>query len=358
MKKNLIALAVLAASGVASAQSSVTLYGIADVWFGSTKTESLVAGKAVGTRQTKIDSGGVSSSRFGFKGSEDLGGGLKANFLLEQGFSIDTGAAGKSVDNAKVDGTTSSGFVESSAAFSRQSYVGLSSAAMGEVRLGKTFTPFDDISGATTPGFDSALSPSMNVWKSTGYKANPNNTVYYASPSFSGVSGAASYSLNENKSAAASAGKTTSFNIKYAGGPVYAGLAYQTEKADGAASIARFTRLNGSYDLGMVKLLAGYGRVENKAFDTNNANAAIKTTEWQLGADVPVTSALTLSGGYAHSKDNDLLNTKRTGLGLAASYSLSKRTSIYGGVQAAKTKDDTGVDLKSDLYAVGVRHAF
>jgi predicted porin len=310
------------------------------VWFGSTKTESLVAGKAVGTRQTKIDSGGVSSSRFGFKGSEDLGGGLKANFLLEQGFNIDNGtqAAGGQM-------------------FSRQSYVGLSSAAMGEVRLGKTFTPFDDISGVTTPGFDSALSPSMNVWKSTGYNDKPNNTVYYASPSFSGVSGAASYSLGEDKNTIVGgnkAGRTASFNVKYAGGPVYAGLAYQTEKAAGSAPSVKFTRLNASYDLGMVKLLAGYGRVSDKlaGLDGN------KTTDWQIGADVPVTSALTLSGGYAHSKDNDSINTKRTGLGLAASYSLSKRTSVYGGVQAAKTKNDTGASLKSDLYAVGVRHAF
>jgi predicted porin len=351
MKKNLIALAVLAASGVASAQSSVTLYGIADVWFGSTKTESLVAGKAVGTRQTKIDSGGVSSSRFGFKGSEDLGGGLKANFLLEQGFNIDTGMESTAAA-AKAAGQPA----PASQMFSRQSYVGLSSAALGEVRLGKTFTPFDDISGVTTPGFDSALSPSMNVWKSTGYNDKPNNTVYYASPSFSGVSGAASYSLGENKNATpgVAAGKTTSFNIKYAGGPVYAGLAYQTEKAAGSAPSVKFTRLNASYDLGMVKLLAGYGRVSDKlaGLDGN------KTTDWQIGADVPVTSALTLSGGYAHSKDNDSINTKRTGLGLAASYSLSKRTSVYGGVQAAKTEKNGAADLKSNLYAVGVRHAF
>jgi predicted porin len=338
MKKNLIALAILAASGVASAQSSVTIYGIADVWFGSTKTEP-------GVRQTMIGSGGVSGNRFGFKGSEDLGGGLKANFLLEQGFSIDTGAAGTSA------GQTANQM------FSRQSYLGLSSAALGEVRLGKTFTPFDDISGATAPGFDSALSPYANVWKSTGYAANPANTVYYASPSFSGVSGAASYSLGENKNTLVGgnkAGRTASFNVQYAGGPVSAGLAYQTEKAAGAAPSVKFTRLNASYDLGMAKLLAGYGRVSDKLVGLNGN----KTTEWQIGADVPVTSALTLSGGYAHSKDNDSIHTKRSGLGLAASYSLSKRTSVYGGVQAAKTKNDTGASLKSDLYAVGVRHAF
>lgn len=334
MKKNLIALAVLAASGVASAQSTVTVYGIADVWFGSSDNGTV--------RQTGIGSGGVSSSRFGFKGSEDLGAGLKANFVLEQGFSIDTGA------NATAG-----------QAFSRQSFVGLSSAAFGEVRLGKTYTPFDDISGATTPGFDSALSPTVNVWQSTGYTANPANTVYYASPSYSGFSGAASYSLGEDKNTVGvaapfnnKAGHIASFNVKYQGGPVYVGLAYQVDKFAGATKSAKFLRVNGSYDLGVVKLLAGYGRVADQSALVS------KTTDWQIGADFPVTSALTLSGGYAHSKDNDLASTKRTGLGLAASYSLSKRTSVYGGIQAAKTTANSAADVKTDLYAVGIRHAF
>jgi predicted porin len=333
MKKNLIALAVLAASGVASAQSSVTLYGIADVWFGSLSNGTV--------RQTMVGSGGVDQSRFGFKGTEDLGSGLKANFVLEQGFNIDTGTQ-----------------VTAGQAFSRQSYVGLSSAAFGEVRLGKTLTPFEEISGATTPGFNSALAPTSNVWLSTSHNISPANTIYYASPSFSGFSGAASYSLGEDKNTVAptfnnKAGRTGSFNVKYEGGPVYAGLAYQTEKAAGVANSVKFTRLNGSYDLGVVKLLAGYGRVADQAV------AGGKTTEWQIGADFPVTTALTLSGGYARSKDNAALgNAKRTGLGLAANYSLSKRTSVYGGVQAANTKQNGVPDVKSDLYAVGIRHTF
>ncbi len=339
MKKNLIALAILAASGVACAQSSVTLYGIADVWVGSLKP-------AGGVRQTMVGSGGVDQSRFGFKGTEDLGAGLKANFVLEQGFNIDNGTV---VDN-------SGGTITGNQAFSRQSYVGLSSA-FGEVRLGRTLTPFEDISGLTTPGFNSALAPTANVWLSTagapGYNISPANTIYYASPSFSGFSGAASYSLGENKNTIPGgnkAGRTGSFNVKYEGGPVYVGLAYQAEKTAGVANSLKFTRVNGSYDLGVVKLLAGYGRVADQVVGG-------KTTEWQIGADFPVTSALTLSGGYARSKDNAALgNATRSGLGLVASYSLSKRTSVYGGVQANKTEAAT--TTKGDLYAVGIRHTF
>lgn len=341
MKKNLIALAILAASGVASAQSSVTLYGAADVWFGGVK--------AGGVTQTKVDSGGVDDSFFGLKGTEDLGGGLKANFVLEQGFNIDNGAA-----------------YGANQMFSLQSYVGFSSG-YGEVRLGKTFSPFDDISGVTTPGFNSALAPTSNVWRSGdvagapaalgGYNASPANTVYYATPSYSGFSGAASYSLGENKNLAAlggnnKPGRTTSFNVKYQGGPVYAGLAYQAEKTAGTGFTEKFLRLNGSYDFGVAKLLAGYGRVE----DVNNVNGD-KTTEWQIGADVPVSSALTLSAGYARSKDDFATGSaKRTGVGLVALYSLSKRTALYGGVHASKTSN---VPLsKVNIYAVGVRHTF
>lgn len=335
MNKSLIALAVLAASGVASAQSTVTLYGIADVWFGSLESPS-----TTGLKQTMIGSGGVDESRFGLKGSEDLGGGLKANFVLEQGFQIDTGAQ-------SVPGQM----------FSRQAYVGLS-GGFGQVRLGKTFTPFDDVSTTTNPGFNSALSPNNHVWVSTSYQANPANTVYYATPSLSGFSGAASYSLGENKTTLVSAGKVVSANVKYEGGPLYAGLAYQTEKANGAATTAKFTRLNASYDFGVAKLLAGYGHVT----DVVGLAAGNKSKEYQVGVDFPVSAALTISGGYAHSKSTDLgvgaADITRSGYGLAAAYSLSKRTFLYGGVQSSKQTQANALDVKGNLYGVGVHHAF
>jgi predicted porin len=353
MNKSLIALAVLAASGVASAQSTVTLYGIADVWFGSLESPS-----TTGLKQTMIGSGGVDESRFGLKGSEDLGGGLKANFVLEQGFQIDTGAQ-------SVPGTpavpASPGVLAVPATpgqmFSRQAYVGFS-GGFGQVRLGKTFTPFDDVSTTTNPGFNSALSPNNHVWASTSYQANPANTVYYATPSLSGFSGAASYSLGENKTTLVSAGKVVSANVKYEGGPLYAGLAYQTEKANGAATTAKFTRLNASYDFGVAKLLAGYGHVT----DVVGVAAGNKSKEYQVGVDFPVSAALTISGGYAHSKSTDLgvgnADITRSGYGLAAAYSLSKRTFLYGGVQSSKQTQANALDVKGNLYGVGVHHAF
>lgn len=328
MKKSLIALAVLAASGAAMAQSSVSVYGIADIWFGSSK-----AGLN-GVRQTVLESGGVSGSRIGFKGTEDLGGGLKANFLLEQGFTLDDG---KAKDNTR--------------AFNRQAYVGLS-GGFGEVKLGNVFTAYDDISGATTSAFDSALSATNNVFVSNGYNSNPYNNIYYATPSFGGFSGAVSYGLGENKNATQSASNNVSFHAKYENGPIYAGVAYQREKALGGAT-DKYTRINGSYDFGMAKLLASYGNVKE---DTGE-----KTNEYQIGVDVPLGGALTLSGGYATSKTKlaGVTDSKRSGYGIALAYGLSKRTTVYTGVHSSSEKDGAGTKTdKNTVYAVGLKHTF
>ena len=137
---------------------------------------------------------------------------------------------------------------------------------------------------------------------------------------------------------------------------MYAGLAYQTEKANGGTQTVKFTRANASYNFGVVKLLAGYGRA------TNQFVVGSKTNEYEVGADFPVSTALTLSGGYAASKTKDIVglgDTKRKGYSLAAAYSLSKRTYLYGGVQASKaTQNGVAGDVKGDLYAVGIHHAF
>lgn len=337
MKKSLIALAVLAASGAAMAQSSVTIYGIADIWFGSSKTSGVFHSGAAGqdgVRQTVLQSGGVSGSRFGFKGTEDLGGGLKANFLLEQGFSLDTGAA------------------TAGQAFSRQSYVGLS-GGFGEVKLGKMWTAYDDISGATNSAFDSALAAANNVFLSNGYSANPANGVYYATPSFGGFSGAVSYAFGEDKTAALSSSNTVAFHAKYENGPIYAGVAYQRQKPQGSGASDKFTRINGSYDFGPAKLLASYGNVKEAGGE--------KTNEYHIGVDVPLGGALTLSGGYATSKTKlaGATDSKRSGYGIALAYGLSKRTTVYTGIHSSKSKDATGVeDGKATIYAVGLKHTF
>ena len=304
MKKSLIALAVLAAAGAASAQSSVQLYGIADL--------SLVKDKGAATQML---SGAVSGSRFGVKGSEDLGGGLKANFVLEQGFDASNGAA-------DVAGQ----------AFEREASVGVS-GAFGAVKVGRAGTAFDDVVGATNPVFDSALSPT-GVFQ--GYTGRTSNGVYYTSPSYAGFTAGVSYAFAEGLAAK----NVTAYNVQYANGPIAAAFAQQ----DDDVAAAKFTRLNGSYDLGVVKLLGAYGRVKANA-------TGDKTNEYSIGADVPLASNLVLSAGYAASKADGEERASSVSVGVA--YLLSKRTTVYGGLR--NDNDNGPVDSR---VAVGVKHAF
>lgn len=325
MKKSLIALAVLGSiAGVAQAQSTVTLYGIADVWVGSTK--SGLTGKST----TVLNSGGFNGSRFGLKGSEDLGGGLKAVFKLEQGFNVDTGTQ-------SIPGS----------AFGRQSYVGLE-GGFGSVTFGNVWSSMDDIIGNGNGAFDTGgFSPLYSMDRSVHatYQDRPRNAIKYTSPDFGGISAGFTYGLDESATA-----KTdfTDFNVAYAGGPIGVSLGYQVLNA---VTDTKLTLLNGSYDLGVAKLLANYGQVKT---------GAAKSTSVQIGADVPLGAALTLSGSFAQTKDNATLGDgKRTGFGLAAKYSLSKRTFVYAGLNNVEEKDGAGVKIdKFNLYAVGMQHSF
>jgi len=305
MKKSLIALAVLAASGAAMAQSSVTLYGIADIYVAKVKGQSAAAG-----------SGGVNTSRLGFKGSEDLGGGLSAIFQFEQKLSLGDGST-----NDKL--------------FDRQATVGLA-GGFGTLKLGRNWNAMDDVFGASNSGFDSALSANA-VWQNS-YTGAADAQLYYATPEFAGVSGAVSTQLTGNVPAGAK--RISAGHVKYAGGPVAVALGYETNEVG-----QKGTMLNGSYDLGAAKLLASYY--------TTKADGGGKTNSYQLGADVPL-GAVTLSVGYASSKvDGD--SESNSAFGVAAAYSLSKRTMVYTGFRAEDRKA-TGGD--ADIFAVGLNHKF
>jgi predicted porin len=323
MKKSLIALAVLAVSGAAMAQSTVTLYGIADIWVGSSK--SGVGAASV----TQVGSGGFNGSRFGFKGSEDLGGGLKAVFKLEQGFNLDTGTL-------SVAGT----------AFGRQAFVGLE-GGFGSLTFGNVWSATDDIIGAGNGAFDSAFSPlySMSGSVHSAYNDRPKNAIKYATPDFGGITAAVVYGLDEN---AAVKQDVVDFNVAYNAGPLGVALAYQVQNN---TTDTELVLLNGSYDLGMAKLLASFGQVKT---------GANKSTDAQIGVDVPLSAALTLSGSFAQTDDNAALGDgKRTGYGLAAKYSLSKRTFAYAGVRDVNAKNAAGTKIgKESLYAVGLQHSF
>lgn len=376
MKKSMIALAVMAAAGAASAQSSVQMYGIADAWFGSAKVKASVGGESESLSQTKLDSGGVSDSRWGLKGSEDLGGGLKANFQLEQGFALDTGKA--------------------DSGFNREATVGVS-GGFGAVTLGKTATAYDDIRGTANNTFDANVSATKSTW--VAYAARANNTIKYVTPAFGGFSGGVSYAFGEDKAANANkkSSETWALNAQYATGPLFVGFAHQTQKlgagssfdalplpgvfvsglsalnislADVAAELdlsmsdavgakVNYDLLTGSYDFGVAKLVGSFNQAKGTA---EGLDGSLKAKEYQIGVEVPLASNMALGLGVAQSRlkaDGENI-AKTTGYSAALVYNLSKRTTAYVAVNQTKLKDELGYDaeLKSTLYAVGVKHAF
>ena len=355
MKKTLIAFAALTViAGVAHAQSSVTLYGVADAYAGQKSTT--VGG--VKLKQTVIDSNGLNTSRFGFRGTEDLGSGLKAIFTMEAGLTIDNGAA-----NANGGGL-----------FSRQAFVGLS-GNFGTATLGRQYTAFDALRAATNNSYDATYFATTARIFTNGvadYSSRASNSFAYASPVYSGFSGAFVLAGGEDKSAVVKASRNNSFHVKYANGPLLVGYAYQNEKFNaGSTTINNLTAntqtgdrtynlFAGSYDFGVAKVTGGYNTAKQERSTPATANG--KDKEYQLGVSAPF-GAATVAAGYSRSKaDNS--NRRATGYSLLGTYDLSKRTRLYAGGVSEKYSGNTGVTAvaagltRSSGVVAGVRHAF
>lgn len=337
MKKSLIALAILGSvAGVAQAQSSVTLYGLVDVYAARVKSGPVGAE----TSTTVLNSGGLATSRWGVMGSEDLGGGLKAIFKLEQGFDASRGTA------------------NTGTAFDRQSWVGLE-GGFGQVQFGNVWSAFDDVFYIGNSVFDSFVfspgaanfslggNPVLSVYN---YNDKPRNALRYTTPNFGGFSATVSHGLDEN---AAASQDQTDFNVQYANGPLTVAFAYQLRReASGitAGEDQKYSYLTAAYDLGPVVIKGGLGQTREVL--------ATKTNDYQIGVDFPLSSALTLSTGYAASKDKDGSDTKRQGLAFGATYTLSKRTLVYAALNSSKQKVAGTTSDKFSFVGAGLQHKF
>ena len=345
MKKSLIAVAALAAVGAASAQSSVTLYGLIDTGFGVTQTKNTdAAGVVTKTRTTGLYSGGLSGSRWGLKGQEDLGNGLSAVFNVEAGFD-------------SVNGDFSDGF-------NRRSVVGLK-GSFGQVLLGRDYTPMDTIGGGDY--FQSSDLVTADDAMGNGLYTVRANGVHYAGE-FGGVGVKAFVGYDDEKTTVSGLG-TTSRNrnegygvgVTYAGGPFMVGAAVQQFRSkDAVATTGKNTEygLGASYDFTAAKLYAHY--IAND-FQTPNEKPL---QQFGLGVTVPF-GAFTLGGQYAYNYYKAGTNSKAKGhdFVLQGTYALSKRTDVYARAARVdswklKTSGHTVMKTNTDNFAVGIRHRF
>ena len=398
MKKTLIAFAALSAiAGMAQAQSTVTLYGLLDANVGSAKTNVFTASPATAInqngsyssqRQTIVGSGGLNGSRFGFRITEDLGGGLAAIGNLEGGLSIDTGASG-----------------QGGLLFGRQANVGVASASLGTVTIGRNKSPYYDVHasvGLRESAFDatsntnfgtsanynpanaagaayllsnhaSATAPNAATW--LGFNARVNNSVRYTSPNFSGFSVSGLYGFGEDKTPTVDATKTVGASAQYANGPIGVYLAYQSDayvRTAGLKPALENILVGASYDFGVAKVGANYNRAKLKdiaasAFLGGTGGNIDAQKEYGLSVSVPF-GATVVEANYGQSKGDTL--GKASAYGVQALYSLSKRTTLYTGYSSTKTYDrlaqltvnsqaGSGSNIgRNSFFAAGVRHTF
>ncbi len=358
MQKKLIALAIAGlVSAPVFAQSNVTIYGVADAYmgFGAHGSNDMAA----------VQSGGLSGSRLGFRGAEDLGNGLKAVFTFEQGYKVD-------------DGTGLGGN-------SRQSFVGLA-GAFGAVTLGRQYAPgydfqYDALQSSPVLSPQAILSGEVGSSIDASNGARWNNSVAY-NGMFSGLKVRAIYSMadNENTSpdgvggwADPSDDDAMGLGLEYANGPLKVGAVYQVlQSASNVVAADDQTEwlLGGSYNFGVATLALSYQDAESLG-KVKNQDAKL----WQVGVLVPVGAAGNVHLAYGEVKADNVIGSdsaKSKSYTLAYTHALSKRTTAYTGYN--RTDNDTGLDFgpvadldksglrnggeNSDLFVVGVRHTF
>jgi len=368
MKKTLIALAALAVVSAASAQtSSVTLYGLIDESISSQKdSSSLPAGVGPVGDSTKnsVKPGILNGTRIGFKGTEDLGAGLKANFVIE--FGLDADEASTLTTN-------------------RQSFVGLS-GDFGAVTIGTQYTPYYNVLGALDQ-YGVITAPGLVAAAHVLGGPRRNNAVQYVSPSISGFQGTVQVANGTEQStlSVTPAGKSFGASLVYAAGPLVAGVIYDDVTAPGATLVKYSTvtgdalganglalfgdarssetsvwAVGGLYDFTVAKASLAYTSLTDKHIAGGNDRTS---KGYNVSVSVPF-GAVTAIGnlGRADVVENggaNALDAVLTGYQLGANYSLSKRTTAYAlyGSDTLTVNGATG-EQKRTQTSVGIRHTF
>lgn len=390
MKKTCLAAAVLCAfATTASAQSAVTLYGVIDQGFSYTKDVVDANHPSKGNNQFSIKSGNLPSSRFGLRGTEDLGAGLSAVFVLEGNIAM----------NAKQHANNS--------LFGRQSFVGIASRDGGTVTLGRQFGAASDYVApfGMASGWAGALGAHYGNFDTLYTQEGRANTIKYASANYQGFSLGGTVSLG-GKAGAISNGLSFSAGAGYANGPLRFGAAFvknslsdselnahgeRIERSlagahvNHAASLAltsnaglakkvQVIAAGGSYAFGPAKVgivftnakLTDSLMVDNKT----SKNGELKTNNIEANMQYHATPALLLGIGYNYTIAKvPNINVKIHQLTLGGQYDLSKRTAVYLTASGQLVKN--GGPLRAKLYGTdmstgdkqvgvraGIRHSF
>jgi predicted porin len=352
MKKKFPALAMLAlCSGAALAQSNVTFYGVMDL--GVSVDRGGLAGPS-----TRVTSGMATQSRWGFKGSEELGDGLAAFFVIEGGIHADNGTS-----------------TQNNTLFGRNTAVGLR-GGFGAVSLGLQDTPLFTTLNVVVDPLRNGIIRSNNLMSPTGFRTG--NSILFKSKDFSGFSGDLMYVTGEVAGDAA-AQRAVGGSFGYTKGPLNARLAFHVRNNDTALvktnENARNLLLGANYDFGPAKGFFGYG--VNKGLNSSPLNntsavfssaipvASTDSADLLLGVSVPFGSS-TVVASYVRKDDKTVRNQDAQQLGAAYVYAFSKRTDVYtsyalirnrnGASYTEGNSEEPGTGNRQ--FTAGLRHRF
>ncbi len=369
-----VMLGCLAAPALAQS-SSVQLFGIVDVAVsrvdGGQSNLGYFSDWQIG-RPGRWNVHSASSSRLGLRGSEDLGNGLKAGFLLDHRFQPDSGTV------EPRDGVSYSGGARSYNAgfWNAQAYVSLASRELGEIRLGRQATPTFVLGLFSDPwGMEYSVAGLAGFTRGGNFVGASNNALLYLSPSVAGLSAQVLVGAGEGGAAATATGAPNGRNLglglRYQAGPLLAMLAFNDSRRSDA-TLNRTLAFGATYDFGRFKGFANYSVGQN----STPGNA--RMTTWLLGAHVPLGSGFVRAGvghhappaGYnpnsvtpgatAATTPNPyaaypvLLGQSSTKVGLGYVYTLSRRTSLSADVGTNHTR---GYSRSSGVQG-GIKHVF
>jgi len=376
MKKSLIALAAVAATGAAMAQSSVTIWGVVDA---AVSRGSVSGGNSV----TRLVGSGISSSQLGFRGSEDMGGGMGAHFWLEAALNNDSGAGGAT--NTSNQGTGATAVAGATNAtlngtqgltFARRSTVSLT-GGFGEIRLGRDYTPqfwnwtvydpFGTNGVGTTRTMNSSLAIASGFGGTSGTAVRASNSITYlfnhgANATYAaggkGLHAAVQMYMGENLSDAAGGtkkdGSGSGIRVGYNAGPLSLAVGYG--QTDFVAGDMTMTNFGGSYNFGVANVMA---QITKDKAGTTTGDGML------LGVTAPMGAGLLRASYSTYENNTSKAESKQTAIGYV--HNLSKRTRAYatyarisnsGGASAALGNATGKANASSSAFDIGMTHSF
>jgi len=388
MKKSLFALAAVGAfAGAAQAQSSVTVYGILDVGYVGANEKDTISGTTTKQQVSGFGQSAQQSSRLGFRGTEDLGGGMRAFFTIET--------------DLTPQASTMSGVTN------RQSFVGLGQKGIGQISFGTQYTVIHNALAATDPGqinniAGNVLNPQTSgVTGTFGSSSSDGNNLAYtvragsmlaaSTDTFAGFKGNAFYVQNnqnstQNGTGSANAGGTVNstgwgLGVDYRWQKLLVTANYQSFKGENNTTTALVSissqgalaavnaqdnqmYFGGMYDFGVLKAYIGY--MDRKITSNLNSNIYVNRSAQQIGVRGNLTKTVegwaSVGTGRFNSAGASAPTVNFNGWQLGSNYWLSKRTNLYAiyGQEQTSNSNVAGQNANYGVsnYAVGVRHTF